>query len=136
MSGRRSCIETDATGALIVREMNCAVKRVPASFDADAFYADYVRRFVGDVQRHGRPPETGLAEIARALGDRGRATARAAKGGASGMRRKLPGTDTEPSHQRVAAQSRHHLRCPRWPLAPDARCGGMKQRVEPVAMAG
>ena len=65
MSGRRSYVETDAAG-LIVREMNGAAKHVPASFDTDAFYADYVRRFVEDV-RHGRPPETGLAEMARAL---------------------------------------------------------------------
>ncbi len=65
MSGRRSYVETDA-GGLVVREMNGAAKHVPASFDTDAFYADYVRRFVEDV-RHGRPPETGLAEMARAL---------------------------------------------------------------------
>ena len=65
MSGRRTYVETDA-GGLVVRDMNGAAQHVPVSFDTDAFYADYVRRFVEDI-REGRPPETGLAEMARAL---------------------------------------------------------------------
>jgi predicted dehydrogenase len=65
MSGRRSYVETDA-GGLVVRDASGAAKHVPASFDTDAFYADYVRRFVEDI-RQGRVPETGLAEMARAL---------------------------------------------------------------------
>ena len=65
MSGRQTYVETDA-GGIVVRDMNGAAKHVPASFDTDAFYADYVRRFVEDL-REGRPPETGLAEMARAL---------------------------------------------------------------------
>jgi predicted dehydrogenase len=65
MSGRRSYVETDA-GGLIVRDASGAARHVPVSFDTDAFYAEYVRRFVVDI-RDGRPPETGLAEMARAL---------------------------------------------------------------------
>jgi predicted dehydrogenase len=65
MSGRRTYVETDA-GGLIVRDARGAAQHVPVSFDTDAFYADYVRRFVGDL-REGRWPETGLAEMARAL---------------------------------------------------------------------
>jgi predicted dehydrogenase len=65
MSGRRSYVETDA-GGLIVRDASGAAQHVPVSFDTDAFYADYVRRFVDDI-REGQPPETGLAEMARAL---------------------------------------------------------------------
>jgi predicted dehydrogenase len=65
MSGRRTYVETDA-GGLVVRDARGAARHVPVSFDTDAFYADYVRRFVEDV-RQGRAPETGLAEMARAL---------------------------------------------------------------------
>ena len=65
MSGRRTYVETDA-GGLIVRDASGAAQHLPVSFDTDAFYADYVRRFVDDMQE-GHPPETGLAEMARAL---------------------------------------------------------------------
>jgi predicted dehydrogenase len=65
MSGRRTYVETEPAG-LVVRGADGAVSRVPVSFDTDAFYADYVRRFAEDL-RQGRPPATGLAEMARAL---------------------------------------------------------------------
>ena len=65
MSGRRSYVETEPAG-LVVRGMGGGERRVPVSFDTDAFYADYVRRFADDL-RHGHPPQTGLPEMARAL---------------------------------------------------------------------
>jgi predicted dehydrogenase len=65
MSGRRTYVETDA-GGLVVRDASGAVRHVPASFDTDAFYAVYVRRFVDDL-RQGRTHETGLAAMAGAL---------------------------------------------------------------------
>jgi len=65
MSGQRTYVETEA-GGLVVRDMNGGERRVPVSFDTDAYYADYVGRFVEDL-RQGRPPEAGLAEMARAL---------------------------------------------------------------------
>jgi len=65
MSGRQRYAETDA-GGLIVHDMDGASTHVPVSFDTDAFYADYVRRFVDDL-REQRRPEAGLPEMARAL---------------------------------------------------------------------
>lgn len=65
MSGRRTYVETEPAG-LVVRDAAGRARRVPVSFDTDAFYADYVRRFADDL-RHGHPPETGLPEMARAL---------------------------------------------------------------------
>lgn len=65
MSGRRSYVETDAAG-LVVRDIASGERRIPASFDTDAYYAEFVRRFV-DGLRQRRQPATGLAEMARAL---------------------------------------------------------------------
>jgi len=65
MSGRRSYVETEP-GGLVVRDATGGERRIPVSFDTDAYYADYVRRFVDDLEAD-RAPEAGLAEMARAL---------------------------------------------------------------------
>ncbi len=65
MSGRRSYVETEPAG-LVVRDAAGSARREAVSFDTDAFYADYVARFADDLRR-GRPPATGLADMARAL---------------------------------------------------------------------
>jgi predicted dehydrogenase len=65
MGGRRTYVETEA-GGLVVHDMAGGARRVAVSFDTDAYYADYVRRFVEDL-RQRRAPEAGLAEMGRAL---------------------------------------------------------------------
>jgi len=65
MSGRRSYVETEP-GGLVVRDATGEERRIPVSFDTDAYYADYVRHFVDELEA-GRAPEAGLAEMARAL---------------------------------------------------------------------
>lgn len=65
MSGRRTYVETTADG-LVVHDAQGGQSRVPASFDTDAYYAEYVRCFVDDL-RQGRAPGSGLADMARAL---------------------------------------------------------------------
>ena len=65
MSGRRTYVETTADG-LVVRDARGGQRHVPASFDTDAYYAEYVRCFADDL-RQGRAPGAGLAEMARAL---------------------------------------------------------------------
>ncbi len=65
MGGRRTRVETDDAG-LVVRGAAGSVTRLPVSFDTDAYYADYVRRFADDLRCH-RAPRAGLDEMARAL---------------------------------------------------------------------
>ncbi len=65
MSGRRTYVETTADG-LVVRDARGGQRHVTASFDTDAYYAEYVRCFADDL-RQGRAPVAGLAEMARAL---------------------------------------------------------------------
>lgn len=65
MSGRRNYVETEP-GGLVVRDATGEERRIPVSFDTDAYYADYVRRFIDDLES-GRPPDAGLAEMTRAL---------------------------------------------------------------------
>ncbi len=65
MSGRRTYVETTGEG-LVVRDARGGQRQVAASFDTDAYYAEYVRCFVDDL-RQGRAPGAGLAEMARAL---------------------------------------------------------------------
>lgn len=65
MSGRHTYVETTSDG-IVIHDVRGRQRHMPASFDTDAYYADYVRDFV-DGLRQGRPPVCGLAEMARAL---------------------------------------------------------------------
>lgn len=65
MSGQRTYVETTADG-LVVHDAQGAQRRLLASLDTDAYYAEYVRCFADDL-RQGRAPGSGLAEMARAL---------------------------------------------------------------------
>lgn len=65
MGGRRIRVESDDAG-LVVRDAAGSVARLPVSFDTDAYYADYVRRFADDL-RQRRAPRAGLDAMARAL---------------------------------------------------------------------